>query len=686
MTIGTRLAALVAGLSLGIVLVLGISLVKLHDELMADRQDQTRRLVETAVSLVGVYQGLAATGAMSADAAREEALERLAALRYDGRQYFWVNAMDGIMLRHPTRPQLDGTSVLDLQDANGERIFADMIDLVRAEGGGIYQYYWTTPENPDPRLKISYVEGVPEWGWVIGSGIYVDDVEEAFRDQALVLGGIGAVVLLLAIFLGTLIARGISRPLGRITAETRKLAAGDLDVEIPYTSKGDEVGGLARALEVFKDNARKVEDLHRAQEAEAARADRLRKHGLADVLHGFVEAGVASSESVVRLVRMKQELANANAQTQSMASAVEELVASIQEISETTRHASGDSQKAEQASHAGVASSTQAVGSMEQIVRAVRRSADEVNVLAEESSQIGTIVGEIESIAAQTNLLALNATIEAARAGEAGRGFAVVAGEVKSLANQTAKATEDIRGRIGQLRSRMDGIVAAMTSGVETVEAGRGVITDLGDQLQEIAGHVGNVTGKMAEVAGILDQQSAAANGVSEGTATIAQLASQNDAEVGHTLDAMDTMNQAIGAHIGSFADLGLDRIVVEISKTDHVAFKKRIVDAIAGRARMTSADVPDHKSCRFGKWYTAVTNPVIRNSREYAAIDAPHRRVHELAKSALDRFHRNDVAGAMAEIDGLDEASREVLGLLDCLAERLKARESEAAGKEEAA
>ena len=221
LTIGRRLAVLVAGLSLGILVVLGVSLVKLHDELMADRQDQTRRLVETAASLVDAYRAMAAEGAMPEADARAEALERLAALRYDGQQYFWVNAMDGTMLRHPVNPELDGASVLHLVDDNGERIFADMIDLVRAEGGGFYNYLWSTPESPEARLKVSYVEGVPDWGWVIGSGIYVDDVEEAFRAQALVLGGIGAAVLLLAVLLGTVVARGISRPLGRITAQTR---------------------------------------------------------------------------------------------------------------------------------------------------------------------------------------------------------------------------------------------------------------------------------------------------------------------------------------------------------------------------------------------------------------------------------------------------------------------------------
>ena len=457
-----------------------------------------------------------------------------------------------------------------------------------------------------------------------------------------------------------------------------QLAGGDLTVDVPYAGNRDEIGGLARALAVFRENAQRVEEMHAAQDRHAAQAEHQRQKELADALHGIVEAGMASSESVTRLVRMKQELMATNAQSQSIATAVEELVASIHEISSTTRSAADGSRQAEQASGDGVMSSREAVGSMEEIVTAVRRSADEVNGLAVDSEQIGTIVGEIESIAAQTNLLALNATIEAARAGEAGRGFAVVAGEVKTLANQTAKATEDIRTRIGQLRARMGGIVTAMTSGVDTVETGRSVVTALGSHLEDISGHVGNVTTRMAEIAGILDQQSDVANGVSEGTSAIAQLASRNHEGVGAVLDAMDSLTQSIGDHIGSFASLKLDRVVVEIGKTDHVAFKRRVVDALAGRSTMTSADVLDHRECRFGLWYFAVTNPVILNAPEYAAIDAPHQRVHALAKTVLDKFHSGDVDGALADVDALDDASREVLGHLDRLANLLKAREDE--------
>lgn len=676
--IGYRLALLVGSLTLGILFLFGFSLIALHDELMTDRQIQTRRLVETATSLVESYRGLAERGVLSEADAQTVVLERIADMRYDGHQYFWVNAMDGTMLMHPVKPELNGTSVLELVDTFGERIFVNMIDIVRREGGGFYQYSWSTPQSPEPRQKISFVQGIPDWGWVVGSGVYIDDVEEAFWEQATVFAIVGFVVLGVTIALGAVIARSISTPLGRITERTQQLVKGNLTDHIPYTENHDEVGALARALEVFRENAHQAEDLRAAQDKAAADAERAQHRSLADVLHGIVDAGIASSESVTRLIRMRRELVATNAQSQSIATAVEELVASIREISSTTRQAAGDSQQAEQASHHGVTSSTNAVGSMEEIVRAVQRSADEVNGLASDSEQIGTIVGEIESIAAQTNLLALNATIEAARAGEAGRGFAVVAGEVKTLANQTAQATEDIRSRIAQLRSRMDGIVAAMTSGVQTVETGRGTITALGGHLQEISNYIGNVTSKMTEVAGILDQQSAAANGVSEGTSTIADLASRNDAGVSKVLDDMESLTQSIGAHIDSFETVPLDRVVVEIGKTDHIAFKRRISETLAGRAKMYPNEVPDHTECRFGKWYFAVTNPLILKAPEYAAIDPPHRRVHDLAKRALQRYHSGDMEGAVADVEALDQASRDVIALIDRLVAVLKAHEAD--------
>jgi methyl-accepting chemotaxis protein len=311
---------------------------------------------------------------------------------------------------------------------------------------------------------------------------------------------------------------------------------------------------------------------------------------------------------------------------------------------------------------------------IEQIVQAVSHAAGEVQSLAAESGQIGEIVAQIEGIAAQTNLLALNATIEAARAGAAGKGFAVVATEVKSLANQTGRATEDIRARIDSLRTKMSGIVGAMEKGAGAVEQGREAVTAVGGQLESITDRFRSVTARMAEIAEILRQQTDAANAVAKGTTYIAQTSAKNDRDIVSVFKGFEQTSAVLNGQIGSFADLGA-RAIVEIAKNDHVTFKKNVMGALAGITDLTADRLPDHHGCRLGKWYDGVTDDAIRNSPSFKALVEPHKRVHDAGKEILRRQAAGNTVGALAEAENLNAASHEVLDHLDTLAKALSGR-----------
>jgi methyl-accepting chemotaxis protein len=484
---------------------------------------------------------------------------------------------------------------------------------------------------------------------------------------------IGLVILLVgatAWFVG----RQVSRPITTITAAMSRLAAGDGTVSIPGGDRRDEIGAMAKAVEVFKENTVEIARLHAAEKETVRQREEDRSQTRMTLLRNIVDAGISSGESVVSMGHMKRQINEANSQAQSMASAVEELVASIKEIAENSERVSRDSQEAEQATAAGVASSRQAVASIEEIVQAVSRAAEEVRGLAAESGRIGDIVAQIEAIAAQTNLLALNATIEAARAGDAGRGFAVVASEVKNLATQTGRATEDIRIRIDGLRGRMDGIVAAMEKGAGAVEQGRQAVTSVGGQLESIADRFRSASGKMTEISEILTQQSAAANEVSRGTHFIADASAKNDRDIVSVFEGLDKTSTVLNGQIGSFADLG-SRAIVEIAKNDHVTFKKNVIAALVGMSDLTAEKLADHHNCRLGKWYDAVEDDFLRNHAAFKALVEPHKRVHDSGKEALRQHQAGDAAAAVAAADCLNAASHQVLALLDRLASDLAER-----------
>lgn len=387
----------------------------------------------------------------------------------------------------------------------------------------------------------------------------------------------------------------------------------------------------------------------------------------------LVEIGLESSEIVIEIGHIQHAVGVSSLQSQSMASAVEELVTSIRQISERTHSISHDSQLSSQTAGDGVRLSADGTKAMRLISETSGAASKEVNLLSEESDKIGEIVLQIKNIADQTNLLALNATIEAARAGEAGKGFAVVASEVKALATQTGRATEDIEKRIIGLHTRIESIVKAMQQSSVAVEEGQRVIEGVGAQLGTISTQINGVSTHMGEIAAILTQQTAAANDVAKGTGVIASLSKDNAEKIKHTLEQMDKLNGIVNGQIGTFINLG-KRAIIEIAKNDHVNFKKNITDILLGRKEMRSDQLPDHHLCRFGKWYDAVKDDAVLQSDAYRSLLEPHKRVHECGIRILKMNETGRHDEAMRAMDELSAASREVVEKLDVLSKQTDA------------
>jgi methyl-accepting chemotaxis protein len=663
--ISTKLLVVIGAFIVGVIAVAFLGLVTLRQNLVEDRKIKIHDLVSTAQQVAeSTYKGLTAAGAAEKDAL-EGTKTVLRGLRFGNDDYFFVLDTEGVFVVHPN-PALEGKSQWDLKDPDGVFLTRELVKAAQS-GGGFVAYRFPKPGTSEPLPKLSYAVQTQSRHWIICAGIYVDDIDAIFWTLVWKVGMAIFLVLAGLVAISLLIGRSITRPLGLITDAMRRLADGDKSIEVAHAEDRNEIGELARALVTFKANAIEMARLQTEHEhAQTVLEDERRKTRMS-LLASIVGAGIESGESVIGMARIRKEINDTSSQAQSMASAVEELVASIKQIAESGENIRNDSQDAEQAATTGVDNSRAAVSSIEQIVEAVNHAAQEVQALAAESGQIGEIVGQIESIAAQTNLLALNATIEAARAGDAGKGFAVVASEVKSLANQTGKATEDIRARIDSLRAKMTDIVAAMERGAGAVAHGRESVTAVGGQLEDIARRFHTVTGKMAEIAAILTQQTAAANEVSKGTMSIAAITAKNGEEIVSVFKGLDRASAVLNGQIGSFADLG-SRAIIEISKNDHVGFKKNVVGALTGINDLTADKLPDHHSCRLGKWYDNVKDEAMRRHPAFGALAEAHKRVHDAGKEALRCNAGGDDQHTLTAVGKLEAASRDVLGCLDRL------------------
>ncbi|MGZ3323312.1 MAG: methyl-accepting chemotaxis protein [Xanthobacteraceae bacterium] len=307
-----------------------------------------------------------------------------------------------------------------------------------------------------------------------------------------------------------------------------------------------------------------------------------------------------------------------------------------------------------------------ASAAMDRVGNTANLAAEKITALNEASEAIGTIVGSIDAIAKQTNLLALNATIEAARAGEAGKGFAVVATEVKSLSQQTSRATVDIRTRIDQLRVDIQTIVAAMSDCTKAAVGSRDVVASLSAAMAGVSKQVSSVTTGMAEISGILNQQTDASREIAQGVSSIAAMTEQSVKQVVAISNQLDVVHGLVGEELLNISKYSFDNKIPRLAKADHVIWKKRLADMAVGRAKLKADELADHHSCRLGKWYYRDASRDSRGHRAFALLESPHALVHQHGKQAARLFEAGDLPGALKEIQQVEAASKDVLRLLD--------------------
>jgi methyl-accepting chemotaxis protein len=379
-----------------------------------------------------------------------------------------------------------------------------------------------------------------------------------------------------------------------------------------------------------------------------------------------VEASVAVSEAIVTSVRMLHDVQSLHTESTSAADATKQLVCSLHGHAASGKDVAEATTKAEQAVQQSMGALSQMAQSMESIVAAVRRTAGQTEAMKVASSRIGEFLKTIEGLAKQTNLLALNATIEAARAGEAGRGFAVVAGEVKALAGLTSAAAGDIRDRVNEVQSGMTGIVAAMDEANQAVSLGQTNIERLNLEMSEVGREAAAVSRRIEEIVSALKADSDVATKAGSASAKSAELARINSDEVEATIKSLDQAAKLVYDRVNLYARSPTSRDLVEIAKSDHVAFKKRLTDALMGRAQWKASEVPDEHSCRLGKWYDSVVEPKILAQPAYEKLRGPHAALHAAARGALSANERGDRQGALHGLEEFVGAAEQVLTLLD--------------------
>lgn len=382
-------------------------------------------------------------------------------------------------------------------------------------------------------------------------------------------------------------------------------------------------------------------------------------------LRRTVDSSMQGSEAMVAVSFAAGDIREIDERTHGISAATEEMVSTINHISEASNISASLAAEAQESVGTGMASVQAAVSEMNDISSSVQRAAKKADSLAETSEQIASILEVIEAIAKQTNLLALNATIEAARAGEAGKGFAIVASEVKNLANQTAGATEDIRAQVGAIRGVMEEITGSMAATNETVNKGQAAISEVGANMEVVVTNMASVSQRIEDTAASVTEQTAAMEEISRTVNDIADMTERGRNNAERAIAAVSTSEKLVNEQFIDLEKMDLPKAILFRAQSDHFLWKKGLAEILVGRSDKTSDSLTSHHECRLGKWYDSVKESVYRNHPCFKELEDPHRRVHEHGKKAADLFLGGDRVVAMEEFDKVEQASREVVALL---------------------
>ncbi len=463
--------------------------------------------------------------------AQQQALKILSSIRYEEDNYIFVYNYDGTLLVNRTAADKEGENLMSLTDINGKPVVKDLIDIAKS-GGDFYQYTWLNPSTGNNEAKISYAVGLDKWGWMIGTGVYLNHINEEvsyLREQisdesrkAVFIQFITIIVILiLASGFGLLLSRIIAKPIQDMAIMAGCAANGDFTQRIAVTSS-DEMGVSASKF-----------------------------NSLLDKIHNIM-TGVNSSanqlaSSATELNRVSQKTYDAisqqDSETTSIASSVELLSASAKEIAKNGETVKNSANDAGVKTNEGAAVVKDNLASVKSLAKEIAQAAEAVGAVEKRTSEIQSMLEVIHSVTEQTNLLALNAAIEAARAGEQGRGFAVVADEVRSLAMRSAESAEEIRKIIEGLTSDTQSAVETMNASKERSEENLERTQVVADSLEIIERSITSILEKSADIAEATDEQNTVAQEISSNLDRIQEISATSANEMKTTKEASQNLD-----------------------------------------------------------------------------------------------------------------------------------------------
>ncbi|MES2103660.1 MAG: methyl-accepting chemotaxis protein [Pseudomonadota bacterium] len=449
-----------------------------------ERSGDLTNIDDAALSIVKHFGDMATAGTLTKEQAQQQAMAAIKNLRYGKDGYVTIVNLDGVSLMNPFKAENDGKNMMDFKDVQGNYLYRDIVATGK-NGSGFVNYVWARPGETEPVPKMSRVATYKPWEWSLVTGVYMDDIDIAFKRSLLQSAAVLAGVCVLLALIVSAVNRSLNRAIGGAPEYAAKVAAeiASNNLSISVDTKSGDDSSLLFAMKTMQSNlADTIGEIRRSADT------------------------IATASSEIAAGNM-----DLSARTESQASSLEETAASMEELTSTVTQNADNAMQANQL----VKSASDVAQQGGAVVSQVVQTMETINASA---TRIVDIISVIDGIAFQTNILALNAAVEAARAGEQGRGFAVVASEVRNLAHRSAAAAKEIKALIGD--------------SVDSIAAGSALVAQAGTTMDQVVSSVSRVTAIMAEITAASSEQSTGIGHVNQAITEMDSVTQQNAALV----------------------------------------------------------------------------------------------------------------------------------------------------------
>lgn len=509
------------------------SLMAVSSSVNTSYEKAAKSMVQSAMNIPPLYEQKVLKGELTESQAKAQALALISHLRFDNGNYVFVHTNDGRALIIPAKPSLNGKNLEQLQDPNGVYIVKE-IRRNAQQGGGFTQYLWPKPGNKSELMvKSTYSEFYQPWGWVVGSGINTqamnDQISTARNKSLFVI----ALVLVFAVMVVFFLVRSITGPLNATVSAMENLASGNADLtrrmEEPRLA---ELKALVGHFNHFVDNLQTL---------------------MGKIKDSSQNLGSASAQMAARIENTHAAVNQQQETSLLLEGAVSEVLQGADQINASANEILQDVLQASKQAQQGQSVVNTSIQAITHLAEDIGQVSSDVELLAERAGNIDKVLEVILGIAEQTNLLALNAAIEAARAGEAGRGFAVVADEVRTLAQRTQDSTSEIRSIIEGLQQGANHAVSSINQRAKTAEQVAREAVSAGDTLSGMTESVLRIESLNQRIATAATQQqqimrhfTVQVDAIRESSTEVAQDTEESQQASQHVLSVSSRLDQLV--------------------------------------------------------------------------------------------------------------------------------------------